>query len=165
MSTLYELTGEYLELLELIESGEADEQLLMDTLEGIDGEIEVKADGYAKIILELKASVEIIKQEEERLAARRKSREACALLLKNRLEENMRFIGKKKFKTDLFSFNIQQNGGLQPLQVSDNIEDIPMRFLVKPDPVPDNAAIREYLKDHEVEWAKLLPRGESLRIR
>ena len=74
-------------------------------------------------------------------------------------------IYKKKFKTDLFSFNIQTNGGLQPLQVSDDINDIPRKFLVQADPEPNNAAIREYLKDHEVEWAKLLPRGESLRIR
>ena len=113
----------------------------------------------------MNATAAVIKQEEVRLAARRKSLENRSAALKDRLEENMRFIDKKKFKTDLFSFNIQTNGGLQPLQVSDDINDIPRKFLVQADPEPNNAAIREYLKNHEVEWAKLLPRGESLRIR
>ena len=139
--------------------------MINDTLEGIEGAIEVKADNYAKIIREMNATAEVIKQEEARLSARRKSLENRSAALKNRLEENMRFIDKKKFKTDLFSFNIQTNGGLQPLYVSEDISEIPMRFLVQAEPEPNNAAIREYLKDHEVDWAKLLPRGESLRIR
>ena len=163
--SLYELTEQYAAVRELLLDEEVDEQVIYDTLESIDASIEEKADNYAKIIRELKASAAVIKQEEERLAARRKSRETRAALLLNRLEENMRFIDKKKFKTDLFSFNIQQNGGSQPLQVSENIADVPMEFLIQPDPVPNNTMIREYLKDHETDWAKLLPRGESLRIR
>ena len=113
---------------------------------------------------DMKSSIEMLKAEEERLKARRKRLEAREDLLKTQLEENMRFIGKTSFKTALFSFNIQSNGGLQPLEIG-MISDIPMRFLIQQDPVPDNKKIREYLKEHEVEWARLLPRGESLRIR
>lgn len=35
---------------QLLEDPEADEQVILDTMEGIDFEIEEKADGYAKII-------------------------------------------------------------------------------------------------------------------
>lgn len=164
MSSLYELTEQYEGIRMMLYDGETDEQTILDTLESIDAEIEEKADNYAKIIQDMKSSIEILKAEEERLKARRKRLEAREDLLKTQLEENMRFIGKTSFKTALFSFNIQSNGGLQPLEIG-MISDIPMRFLVQQEPVPDNKKIREYLKEHEVEWARLLPRGESLRIR
>ncbi|MCI9009284.1 MAG: siphovirus Gp157 family protein [Lachnospiraceae bacterium] len=164
MSSLYELTEQYEGIRMMLYDGETDEQMILDTLESIDAEIEEKADNYAKIIQDMKSSIEMLKAEEERLKARRKRLEAREDLLKTQLEENMRFIGKTSFKTALFSFNIQSNGGLQPLEIG-MIPDIPMRFLVQQEPVPDNKKIREYLKEHEVEWARLLPRGESLRIR
>ena len=96
---------------------------------------------------------------------RRKSLENRSELLKNNLEANMRYIGKTKFRTALFSFNIQKNGGLQPLVIDGLIEDIPGKYLIAQEPVPDNKAIRELLKDKQVEWAHLEPQGESLRIR
>ena len=164
MSSLYELTEQYEGIRMMLYDGETDEQTILDTLESIDAEIEEKADNYAKIIQDMKSSIEMLKAEEERLKARRKRLEAREDLLKTQLEENMRFIGKTSFKTALFSFNIQSNGGLQPLEIG-MISDIPMRFLIQQDPVPDNKKIREYLKEHEVEWARLLPRGDSLRIR
>lgn len=164
MSSLYELTEQYEGIRMMLYDGETDEQMILDTLESIDSEIEEKADNYAKIIQDMKSSIEMLKAEEERLKARRKRLEAREDLLKTQLEENMRFIGKTSFKTALFSFNIQSNGGLQPLEIG-MISDIPMRFLIQQDPVPDNKKIREYLKEHEVEWARLLPRGDSLRIR
>lgn len=164
MASLYELTEQYEGLRMMLYDGDVEDQVIYDTLESIDAEIEEKADNYAKILREMKLNIETLKEEEARLNVRRKRLEARADLLKNRLEENMRFIGKTSFKTALFSFNIQANGGLQPLETG-MVSDIPMRFLIQPDPVPDNKKIREYLKEHEVEWARLLPRGESLRIR
>ena len=117
MSSLYELTEQYEGIRMMLYDGETDEQTILDTLESIDAEIEEKADNYAKIIQDMKSSIEILKAEEERLKTRRKRLEARENLLKTRLEENMRFIGKTSFKTALFSFNIQSNGGLQPLEI------------------------------------------------
>ena len=165
MSKLYEISEQYKELEVMLYDGEVDEQIIWDTLEGIDMEFEEKADNYAKLIKGLIADAEFIKKEEERLYCRRKAIENRVAGLKSRLEETMRFIGKTKFKTELFSFNIQKNGGKQPLVITDNLADIPMKFLVQQDPVPKKEAIREYLADHVVDWAELQPHGESLRIR
>ena len=77
----------------------------------------------------------------------------------------MRFTGKTKFRTDLFSFNIQKNGGLQPLVIDGVLEDIPGRFLIPQPPIINNEAVRKLLENRQVEWAHLEPRGESLRIR
>ncbi len=162
---LYELSEQYQILQEMAYDPEVDEETLKDTMEGLWGEIEEKADGYARIIFSMKADIEILKKEEERLRLRRKSLENRSELLKNNLEANMRYIGKTKFRTALFSFNIQKNGGLQPLVIDGLIEDIPGKYLIAQEPVPDNKAIRELLKDKQVEWAHLEPQGESLRIR
>lgn len=165
MISLYELTEQYEGLLNLLYDGETSEQVILDTLESIDGEIEDKADNYAKIIETMNAHAEAIEKEEKRLYSRRNALENRAQLLKSKLEENLRFIGKTKFKTALFSFNIQKNGGTQPMSITENINEIPMKYLIVPEPVPDKQAIRELLKSKEVERAKLEPYGESLRIR
>ena len=57
MAALYELTGEFLQLMDMLEDEECDEQCIMDTLESIEYEIEDKADGYAKIIKSLESNV------------------------------------------------------------------------------------------------------------
>ena len=104
-------------------------------------------------------------QKEDRLFARRKALENRRKRLMENLEANMREIGRTKFKTALFSFNIQKNGGLQPLVIDWAVEDIPGRYLIPQPPVPDNVKIRKLLEEKSVEWAHLEPRGESLRIR
>lgn len=162
---LYELTEEYKALEEMLYDPEVDEQTLQDTMEGIWGEIEEKADNYAKIITGMKADIEALREEEIRLAARRKALESRQQTLKSNLEADMREIGKTKFKTALFSFNIQKNGGLQPLVIDGLLEDIPGKFLIPQPAVPNNEAIRKLLEEREVDWAHLEPRGESLRIR
>ncbi len=163
--SLYELTESYQILMDMVYDPEVDEQTVRDTMEGLWGEIEDKADGYAKILAEMRADMEILRQEELRLNARRKELETRSQWLKDNLEANMRAIGKTKFKTALFSFAIQKNGGLQPLVIDGLIEDIPGRFLIQQAPVPNNEAIRRLLAEKQVDWAHLEPRGESLRIR
>lgn len=165
MSSLYELTEAYDTVLEMLYDQEVDEQTVIDTLDGIEGEIEDKADNYAKLIRELKADADKLAEEERRIAARRKSLESRADRLKRNLQANLEFIGKTKFKTALFTFSISPNGGLQPLTITDNLGEIPGKYLIPQPPVPDKDKIRELLKSKEVEWAHLETRGKSLRIR
>lgn len=162
---LYDLSEEYAVLNEMMYDPEVDEQTLKDTMEAIWGEIEDKADGYAKIIKGMGADATAIKEEEERLYCRRKQLETRSKYLKDTLEANMRAIGKTKFKTTLFSFNIQKNGGLEPLVIDGLIDDIPGKFLIPQPPVVNSDAIRSLLTEKQVEWAHLEPRGEALRIR
>lgn len=163
MSRLYELTGEYLELLEMLQnSDEIEEDVLRDTLEGIEGEIEVKADNYAKIIKELTLDAKKYEEEKKRLEINQRALENRAERLKEHLYNSMIAIGKTKFKTDLFSFGIQKNGGLQPLTIIPDIE-IPEQYLKKE---PDNTKIREALKKgEELPFAKLSERGTHLVIK
>lgn len=174
MSKLYELTGEFLELMNMLEDEECDEQIIMDSLEGIDYEIEMKADGYAKIIKSIESNVDGLEKEIGRLSNRKKVFENRIKWLKQNLEISMKLTGKKKFITDLFSFNIQKNGGKRKLVVDVEIDKIPEIYRIKQPDVIDGDSIREYLKDNGVEgkdgslncdFAHLEPQHESLRIK
>lgn len=161
MSKLYELAGEYLTLLEMMESGEYDEQTIRDTLEGVQGEIEVKADSYAKIIRMLNGEVDMFKAEEERLAARRKSLENHIDSMKRNLEKCMIATDNRKFKTDLFSFAIQKNA---PSIVYDDRSKVPAEYLIPQEPKVDTAALKNALKEQDMPCAHLV-QSESIRIR
>lgn len=162
---LYELTEQWDAVFNMMEDGETDEQVIFDTLEAIEGEIEDKADNYAKIIRNLQASVDALKAEEDRLYQRRKSAENHIQRLKDTLQANLEFIGKTKFKTDLFSFSVSKNGGKQPIFITDNLDEIPGKYLIPQPPRVNNEAVRELLKDKEVDWARFEPYGRHLNIR
>lgn len=162
---LYELAEQWDDVYNMLEDGETDEQVIFDTLESIEGEIEDKADNYAKMIRNLQASVDVLKAEEERLYQRRKSTENHIQRLKDNLQANLEFIGKTKFKTDLFSFSVAKNGGKQPLSITDNLDEIPGKYLVPQPPKVNNDAVRELLKEKTVDWAHLEPYGRHLNIR
>lgn len=165
MSNLYELTNNYEEVLNMLYDEDIDEQMVLDTLESIEGDIEDKADGYAKIIKELLGDVEKIKKEKQRLEVRQKAFENRAELLKNNLQNTLKQIGKTKFKTELFSFNIQKNGGKLPL-IIDDIEKVPNEYFKHTEKELDNTKIREAIDSgKEISFAHYGEQGESLRIK
>ena len=162
MSNLYELRENWRQVADMLYEEDVDEQCVLDTLEAIEGEIEDKADNYAMIIKNLLASAEAKEIEAKKMAEKANAEKNRAKLLKQNLYEIMKETGKTKFKTDLFNFSIQKNSGLAPLWVDEDITKIPDEYLKKE---PDNAKIRELLKEETVEWAKLEERGEGVRIR
>lgn len=160
--TLYELTDEYLYLLELTEDPDTDPEVLADTMEALEGEIEYKADGYAKVIRQLEHDAAALDTELKRIRNRKSSLEANVTRLKTALKESMEATGKTKFKTELFSFGIQNN---RASVVVDDWKQLPHDFLKFSDPVPDKTAIYEALKDgFELNGAHL-EQTTSLRIR
>lgn len=161
MATLYELTGQYKQLLDMAETEELDKQLIADTLEALEGEIETKADGYAKIIRELEGKAELLKSEIDRLSNRKTAIENNIKSMKEALQNAMYITGKVKFKTNLFNFSIQKN---PPKLVIDKPEEIPEEFLIPQPPKVDNAKLKEILKEKELPFAHL-EQSESLRIR
>lgn len=154
---LYELTEIYLNLKDMdIEEGD-----LNAALENIDDEIETKADNIAKVLRDFDGDIEALKSEEERLAKKRKAIENRQKQLKEYLQNAMLVLDKRKFKTDLFSFNIQKNApSLKILDESKIPEDYYKieRKLNKND-------LKEAVKNGLFEDAAELVQTESLRIR
>ena len=122
---LYELTNDFLQLQQMLEDPEVDTEVINDTMEAIEGAFEVKADGYAMIIRNMEGSITAIKAEMDRLQAKKNLLENSIKRLKQNLQEAMQATGKTKFKTDLFSFNIQKNGGALPVVVDVDTSALP----------------------------------------
>jgi hypothetical protein len=159
---LYELTAVYQRLQDHIEAGEDYDGIM----EVINDEIETKADGYARVIRNMEGEAAALKLEEKRLADMRKKREAAIERLKQNLFDSMKATGKTKFKTDLFSFAIQKNGGKIPVIVDvKDTSELP-DDLVKITETPDLEAIRKYIEETgDLTYAHFGDRGESLRIK
>lgn len=168
MFTLYELTTDYLNLLQLAEDPDTDPKVLSDTMEGIEGAIEEKADAYAVILKQIEGNIDMMEAEITRL----KNKVVVLLNHKSRLlshlEGAMRATGKTKFKTDKFSFAIQKNGGKLPVELKVPDADYLPDEYVRMTRDVNMTAIREALErgDEKVkEFATYKERGESLRIR
>lgn len=158
---LYELTAVYKRLQDQLENG--------DDVEGIiaviGDELEAKADGYARVIRNMESQIKAFKDEEKRIAENRKKLETGVERLKSNLFESMKATGKEKFKTELFSFAIQKNGGALPVIVDVSTDDLP-DDLVQITEKPDLKAIAKYIEDTgDLTYAHFGERGESLRIK
>lgn len=162
MSNLYKLTNDYETVLNMLYDEDADEQMILDTLEAIEGEIEDKANNYAKIIKELEAKQNARKEEAKRLTESAKVFENRVKALKSNLFNSMKATGKTKFATDLFSFNIAKNGGKQTLTIDGEVPEEYTKTITE----NDTDKIRQALeKGEKLTFAHFEPRGESLRIK
>ena len=161
MATLRELTEEWLALYEMADAGEFPEDVLKDTLEGLEGELEIKADGYADVIFQIRADVAMLKAERDRIDGRIKALTGNEGRLMEGLQGAMVTTGKTKFKTLLHSFGIQKN----PASVVLTSEDIPKEWLIAQEPKIDKAGIKKALQEGETFEFAHLEQTESLRIR
>lgn len=164
MSTLYELTNDWLQLMDMLEDGEVDEDVINDTLEGLDYEIEQKADGYARVIRNLESDVAGLKTEIDRMAKMKTVIENNIARLKKNLQKAMELTGKTKFKTDLFSFNIQNNPSSVVID-AESVDDIPIEYLVTQPPKIDKKKISETIKAGVDLHFAHLEQTKSLRIK
>ena len=163
MSSLYEITGDYLRFMDMLEGDDPiSEQVFQDTLEALDGEFEDKADNYARIIRNLHGEAEKYAQEAKRMKAKADMLENNEARLKQHLYNSMKATGKLKFKTDLFNFLIKKNGGVQSMEMIEG-QKIPKTYMKM---VPDNTKIRQALEEgKKLKFAVLKERGDHLVIR
>ena len=157
MATLYELTGQFNHVAEMLTDEHIEQEVIIHTLESIDAAIEEKADNYAKLIKNQESDSKGIAEEIKRLQARKQAKDNNIKNMKLSLQNAMNEIGKTKFKTNLFSFNIQKN----PISVNivdeslipDEFKKIKIEF--------DKTAIKKAENVPGIE----LTQSESLRIR
>lgn len=154
--TLYELTSEFLHLLE------ADE---LDTseVESRVTDIKTKLDGYAKVRAELKADAEKFRAEENRLAERRKQIENNIQRLESAMTDTLEVLEIPKVNTGTFSVWLQDN---PPSLVESEGAEPPEQYLIpQPDKI-DRAGIKDAIKSgQKIEGFEVVSTGKSLRIK
>lgn len=163
--TLYELTADYLQVLQMAEDPDVDPEVIEDTLEDIGGSIEDMADSYATVMISIDGNIKMLAEEIARLTERKKAMEANRQRIKDYLQKSMVVTGKTKFKTEKFSFSVQKNPASVVLD-TDDIDRIPVKYLVPQEPKVNKTQIKEDLKaGMELPGIAHLEQSESLRIR
>ena len=158
---LFELTENYVKFFTEFENADEITDEMQELANNLNVEIEEKCDNYAKMIKNLEADVEAFKNQEKIFNEKRKSAENKVKWLKQNLQASMELQGRKKVKTDLFSFNIQKNAPSLEIRDENNIDDsyyVIERKLNKRELLND---IKEGLIVDGVE----IKQTESLRIR
>ena len=148
MASLYELTGDYAKFAEIAQQGDLDDdmQAMLDgALANLADDIEVKLEGYAKVIKNFESDIEGLKKEEDRLAGKRKTLENRVKSMKTAMCAAMIATGKLKVKGDLFSFTVRNNA---PSVVMDTyyVYNVPEKYLIPQAPKIDRKLLAEDLK-------------------
>lgn len=132
--TLYQLTDNYREALDVLTDPEADLPIeaINDTLEALEGELEDKAINVTKFLRNMEATAEAIKAAEADMAKRRKALENRVKWLKDYLKTNMEACDISKIECPYFKLSIQKN----PPAVN----------------ILDEVAIPEQFKEKVVTW-------------
>lgn len=99
MPSLYTLTTEMQEFIEMVDNGEIPEEAIADTLEALEGELEQKIENIALAIKNVRALCSDIKAEEDKLTERRRRKEREAQRLSDYLSEAMKRVGMKRYES------------------------------------------------------------------
>lgn len=157
MSTLYELTGQYLEIYNL----DMDDETKQDTLDSIDWaeDYENKVENYVKVIKNLDADMEARKNEIERLRKLNDADNSKKERMKEAVKESMELAGHDRVDTPLFKVSFRKS---EAVEVDDLL--LPEAYKVATYK-PDKKRLKEDLKNGlEILGAELVER-KNLSIR
>jgi predicted nuclease with TOPRIM domain len=160
MPKLYELTGQYRNLVELLDDPAIDGQVVLEAAIGIEAELTDKAQNIAKLLKNIDSDIEAVKCEKKRLAEMQSALENKYDNLKIYLETNLK------------QANLKKIAGIVPLafrKCPPSVEIIdpnllpPECVIVKKE--PDKKAIKELLMNgHPVNGAVLVTDKEYLKV-
>ena len=165
MSSVYELKNEFNTLWSILEDELADDEMILGAWETAQEDLTIKLENCCKYIKNEEALIAGLKEEEERLNARRKAKENAIKRLKALMQDAMTAAGEKKIQCGTFTTSIQNNA---PSVVVDEqyIENIPEEYLRIKEPEIDRKKMLEDLKaGKDLEGLAHLEVKQSLRIR
>ena len=153
---LYEITDAYLSLDEVEKTEE-----IIKVLDGIKDEFDKKAENTVKVIRNFEADIQALRDEEKRLADKRKSLEKKKEDLKEYLYFNMERLNVRKVNAGIFDINIQKNP--QSIKILDEAT-IPLKYKILTYNL-DKKQLKEDIKNGaEIKGAELV-QTEGIRIR
>lgn len=157
MATLYELTGQFLDIYNM----DLGDETKADTLDSIDwnSDYEEKVENYIKVIKNNEADIEARKNEIKRLTELNRADERKNERLKEVLKESMDLTGHERVDTKLFKVSFRKS---EAVEVDDLL--LPEAYKVATYK-PDKKRLKEDLKNGlEILGAELVER-KNLSIR
>lgn len=152
MSSLFNLTSDYLKVKRMEEEG-ADTETIIDTLNAIESAIEDKAENYHGFIKQLEGEIQTINTEQKRLADLKRSKVNLIDRLKQNLIAALEATGSERIQTDTVIVSLRNNAYTLDIQDESNI---PMEFVEEVvERKIDKRALLQYVKENEVEGIHL----------
>ena len=162
MSNIYEISNNIKEILDLIENEETDvsDDVIADTLEGLEGELEYKVNSWCRAIRNITYEINAVESEKVRLSNIKKAKEKEIERMKTVLFNVLSKLGYEKYKTSEYSLYGFKTDKLDVASIK-HIPDEFKRERISYE--PDKEKIRCALKNgRELSFAKFT---SSLTIR
>lgn len=162
---LYELANQYKSLEALEVSEDLPAELLRDTLEALEGDLQDKCTAVAMFGRNLEAVAESIEAAAAKMTARSKTLRARSESLRAYLQLNMVACGITKIECPYFTLQLKEN---PPSVVIDHEASIPEKFWRQPEAPPkvvDKKAIASAIKAGEEVPGCHTSNGQRLEIR
>lgn len=147
---LYELTAQYRQLEALESSDDLPPEVIRDTLDGLEGQLQEKATNVGLFIRNLESVADAIDEAAEKMRERGTRLRKRAQSLNDYLLFNMQASGITKVESPFFTLKVKTN---PPTVVVDSESLIPAEYMTQPDPLPpppprpDKKAIAAAFKD------------------
>ena len=166
MSNIFEIVDSISEFNELYESAKYEDedgrQAFDDTLESLKLELDDKAAGYAAVMIRLEMEAKRADELSKKYKAIKASRDESLRKMKDVCIWACDSLGTKELDAGDVKIKVINNGGQLPL-IIDDPDKVPQN-LSKITIEPDKTLIREYLKDHECDFAHIGERGKHVEV-
>lgn len=165
MTRLFDLAAEYRQAAETLADLDLPDEVVRDTLDGMSGELEVKATNIVAMTQEWEALVVAMKDAEGKIAARRKALENRAARVRRYLLDGLLYAGVQKIETPLFRIAVRDNPAAVDVFQPELVPADFMRAPEPPPPAPNKAAIKAALAaGQDVPGARLV-QSKRLEVR
>jgi uncharacterized coiled-coil protein SlyX len=165
LPTLYEIAAEYRTDMEKLADLELSPEAIADTIEGMSGALQQKAQNIGSLVKHLEVTADAMKDAEAQLYKRRKAVEARIEHIKSYVLNVMQHNKIEKIETPYFNLSIVKNPPSVDIFDSNQVPDHFMRQPEPPPPSPDKVAIKESLKLGEDVPGCRLTQTLGLRIK
>lgn len=162
MLKLYEIADQYKALLSL-DDPEVPEEAIKDTLEALEGEMQIKGASVAACLQNLASEAEAIKQAEQRMKGRREFIERRVESIRQYLQSNMERSGITELKTPELIIKLRKNPGRVEIDCQ---AALPSKFVAtKTETVIDKKGILQAIRNGEEVPGAHLEQSMRLEIR
>lgn len=165
MPKLYEIANQFKALELLAETEDLPPELIRDTLEGLQGDMQIKATSVAKFILGLEAEAQMMAEAAEAIRQRGERRKKRAESIRAYVLFQLQNAGISKVECPEFTMSVRKNP--EAVQIMDVLQ-VPPEYMVQPEPPPprpDKTAIKAALKEGKDVFGCWLTQSERLEIR